>query len=108
MSDLMDDALDAMERGDHAEGIRLAHEANRRTAALIMAREWRNVLAMEQDAAFIGPVPMRCRSCEAPATVAIRSGLEWHPTCTECSLWWGEHRHGPLSEVEPDYQYEGE
>lgn len=47
-----------------------------------------------------------CRDCGLPATVAIRSGLEWHPSCAECASWWGEHRHGALSEVEPDYVYE--
>ena len=50
--------------------------------------------------------PLRCRTCGDPATVSIRSGLEWHPTCDECASWWGEHRHGPLSEVEPGYVYE--
>lgn len=48
----------------------------------------------------------RCRTCGDVATIAIRSGLEWHPTCAECASWWGEHRHGALSEVESDYAYE--
>jgi hypothetical protein len=47
-----------------------------------------------------------CRSCGAVATVAIRSGLEWHPSCAECAGYWAECRHGALSEVEPDYVYE--
>lgn len=50
---------------------------------------------------------MKCRQClQHEATVAIRSGLGWHPTCPECAEWWGPQRHGPLSEVEPDYEYE--
>ena len=48
---------------------------------------------------------MKCRQCGAPATVAIRSGLEWHPECDECAACWGDHRKGPLSNVEPDYIY---
>ncbi len=50
--------------------------------------------------------PMLCRHHlhdPRPAVVGIRSGLEWHPECAECAKWWGEHRHGPLSEVAADY-----
>lgn len=49
---------------------------------------------------------MRCRQCPAPATTAIRSGLEWHPTCVECATWWSPARRGPLANVEPDYYFE--
>jgi hypothetical protein len=52
---------------------------------------------------------MKCRQClQNEATVAIRSGLEWHPTCSECAEWWGSDRQGPLSEVEQDYYDERE
>lgn len=44
-----------------------------------------------------------CRNCGQPATCAIRSGLEWHPTCDECASWWSDDRRGPLSEVADDY-----
>lgn len=50
--------------------------------------------------------PPTCRRCGDAATLAIRSGLEWHPYCAECASWWGEHRHGALSEVDLHYVYE--
>jgi hypothetical protein len=52
------------------------------------------------------PENLVCRDCGAPATVAVRSGLEWHPECDDCAGWWGEHRHGPLAKVAPNYAYE--
>lgn len=36
--DLMEQSLDAMERGDHAEGIRLARESNRHMTVLLEAK----------------------------------------------------------------------
>jgi hypothetical protein len=49
---------------------------------------------------------MRCRNDSNEATKALRSGLEWHPVCDECASFWGPLRLGPLSEVDPDYDYE--
>jgi hypothetical protein len=52
---------------------------------------------------------MICRQCrQSEATVAIRSGFEFHPTCAECAEWWALERRYPIENVEPDYQYEGD
>jgi hypothetical protein len=47
----------------------------------------------------------RCRHCGEPATVAVRSGFEDHPECEGCAAWRMPSRHGPLSDVLPDYTY---
>lgn len=49
---------------------------------------------------------MRCRQCSSPAAIAIRAGLEFHPTCLDCADWWIEERKYPLSEVAIDYYEE--
>ncbi len=48
---------------------------------------------------------MRCRTCTNEAAVGIRSGLETHPTCSDCAEWWSLDRAQPLEAVDPKYEY---
>lgn len=49
---------------------------------------------------------MKCRHCDSEATEAVRSGLEFHPVCSDCAAWWAPARRYPLAEVAADYAYE--